>query len=961
MLRLPTSDTGFPSPRQGREALPDTLDALRARRLVAPPPRPRGVHRQRLFERLRDDSQPLAMVVAPAGYGKTTLLTGWLASDGRRAAWLPLETGDDDSRCFWTAVAAALDMLQPGIAWRTLELLPALAPPIGAAVLAVLLPDVAEQLTADAQGRPALLVLDDYQVIQDRAIHAELAQLIDRLPPSLRLVIASREDPPLPLARWRVRHQLIEVRAADLAFTGPETTAFLHGTMGLDLPAPAVAMLTDRTEGWVAALQIAALSLRGQTDPAAFLDGFRGSHRHVATYLIDEVLDREPPAVQRFLVQTAVLDRLCASLCEAVVAEPAGAEPAGPGASAAALLAHLEAASLFLVPLDNDCVWFRYHRLFSDVLLRRLRMLTPELEPTLRRRAAAWFERAGFPADAIAQVLAGADWAMAAALIERLADDRWRRGDAATLDGWLAALPLDVVRARPRLAFVRAAMAHAAADFETMAPWLAAVEAGLVAEEAQPDPTLTPPTAVLRARVMVLHSTVTRARGDVTGARALAQQALTALSPDDRDWRATLLVHELGPIAYAADDLAGAEAAFGQGAGLARTADNRPVLLRALGLRALVLHDRGRLTAATTLLGEARRLAASLNAETLPAMRYLDLVAGIICHDRDDLAGAAAALRTSLERGYRQRMPILDYWETVLAARLALTHGDAATLATAIDDGEAVLQSVHYYPTLPPWWEANIPAWRARAAAARSDIAAVRHWLAETAPRVALADAPLAWWTYRSIPPMLARARLLVGDAAGALRMLDALTTRAAAVDAGDVLLELLALQVLALARLGRSDDAQRVLARMLALAEPEGYVRPFLDEGSRLIEELRRCAAQPGPAAGYARRLLARQSPGRMVRASPSTSLQPDSRTGAPVAYPLEGTPALSAVETLTARELTVLRHTAAGQSNEAIGRELGLTVGTVKWYLRVIFDKLAVRRRTEAVARARQLGLLD
>ncbi|MCC6626251.1 MAG: hypothetical protein IT340_02495 [Chloroflexi bacterium] len=953
MLRLPTSDTGYPSPRQGREALPDTLDALRARRLAAPPPRPRGIHRQRLFDRLRDDNQPLAMVVAPAGYGKTTLLTDWLARDGRRAAWLPLETGDDDSRCFWTAVAAALDVLQPGIMRRTLELLPALAPPIGAAVLAVLLPDVAEQLTADAQGRPALLVLDDYQMIQDRAIHAELARLIDRLPPSLRLVIASREDPPLPLARWRVRHQLAEVRTADLAFTEPETTAFLHGTMGLDLPAPAVAMLTDRTEGWVAALQIAALSLRGQTDPAAFLDGFRGSHRHVATYLADEVLDREPPAVQRFLVQTAVLDRLCASLCEAVVDEPAG-----PGARAAAQLAHLEAASLFLVPLDNDCVWFRYHRLFSDVLLRRLRTLTPELEPLLRRRAAAWFERAGFPADAIAQVLAGADWAMAAALIERLADDRWRHGDAATLDGWLAALPLDVVRARPRLAFVRAAMAHAAADFETLAPWLAAVEAGLIAEEAQPDTTLTPPTAVLRARVMVLRSTVTRARGDVSGARALAQQALAALPPDDRDWRATLLVHELGPIAYAADDLAGAEAAFGQGAGLARTADNRPVLLRALGLRALVLHDRGRLTTATTLLGEARRLAAHLNAETLPAMRYLDLVAGIICHDRDDLAGAAAALRTSLERGCRQRMPILDYWETVLAARLALTHHDAAALATAIDDGEAVLQSVHYYPTLPPWWEANIPAWRARAAAARGDIAAVRHWLSETAPRAALADAPLAWWTYRSIPPMLARARLLVGDAAGALSMLDVLTTRAAAVDAGDVLLELLALQVLALAQLGRSDDAQRVLARMLALAEPEGYVRPFLDEGSRLIEELRRCAAQPGPAAGYARRLLARQSPGSTVRALPSISLQPGSRASAPVANPLAGTPA---VEALTARELTVLRHTAAGQSNEAIGRELGLTVGTVKWYLRVIFDKLAVRRRTEAVARARQLGLLD
>jgi LuxR family maltose regulon positive regulatory protein len=940
------------TPRAGA-ALPDVLDDLVGRQLTVPPPRPRGVHRQRLFERLRDDSQPLALVVAPAGYGKTTLLTDWLVHDGRRAAWASLEAGagDGDSRRFWSVVAAALETLQPGVGRRALELLPALTPPVGPAVLPVLLQTVAEHLRIDDAGRPAVLVLDDYHVVREGAVHTELARLVDRLPPGLRLAITSREEPPLPLARWRVRNLLSEIRAADLAFTGSETAAFLRDTMRLDLPMAAITTLAQRTEGWVAALQIAALSLRGQPDLDLFLEGFRGTHRHVATYLVDEVLDREPAAAQHFLVCTAVLDRLCAPLCETLLTEaaPGPAEPAHEPAGA--LLDHLEAANLFLVPLDDERRWFRYHRLFSDLLLLRLRATAPGLEPVLRRRAAAWLERAGFPADALAQALAGSDWATAAGLIERLADDRWRRGDAATLDGWLAALPEEVVRARPRLAFLRAAMAHATADFAVMEPWLAAVEAGLAAEESQPDTGLTPPATVLQARVMVLRSTATRAGGDVAGARALATQALAALPPDDRGWRATLLVHELGPIALGLDDLDGAEAAFIQGAGLARAADNRPVLLRALGLRALVLHDRGRLTAATALLESARRLAASLDAEALPAMRYLDLVTGVIRLDRDDLAGATAALRSSLDRDHRQPMPILDYWEAMLATRLALAQCDVAAATATIDQADAALQSVHYYPTIPAWWEANIPAWRARIAAMRGDAAAVRDWLALVEPRADLADAPLAWWTYRSIPPMQARARLMLGAASGAAAILESLTARAEAAGAGDILLELLALQVVAQTALGHDNEAQRVLARMLVLAEPEGYVRPFLGEGDVMLGALRRHAEQAGATAGYARRLLARDEGAGAASSRPAIlpARSPASTIGLP------------AVEPLTARELAVLRQTAAGQSNEMIGTTLGLTTGTVKWYLRVIFDKLAARRRTEAVARARELGLLD
>src|SRR5215467_9882842 len=423
-------------------------------------PRAGFVPRPRLLARVAEGiGRGLTVVGTPAGFGKSTLLGDWARRTRRPVAWLSLDAGDNDPARFWRYVAAALERVRPGTGAPVVGLLRGpQRPPLVAVATAVI-----NELTAVPEGGGVVLVLDDYHVIEAPPVHESVAFLLDRLPPGLRLVLSSRADPPLPLARLRARGQLTELRATDLRFTVAETAAFLREVTGLDLPPASVAVLQDRTEGWAAGVQLAALSLRGHADPAGFIAAFAGSNRYVLDYLTEEVLAGRPEQVLRFLLETSVLDRLCGPLCDAVTGR----------ADSQALLEELERANLFLVPLDEERRWWRYHHLFADLLRARLASERPAEIPGLHHAAAAWHEEHGFADDAVRHAMAAGETGWAARLVERHVEALLRRSEGDTLDRWLSALPAESIRARPRLCLAQAVAAIVGGRLEAVEPLVA--------------------------------------------------------------------------------------------------------------------------------------------------------------------------------------------------------------------------------------------------------------------------------------------------------------------------------------------------------------------------------------------------------------------------------------------------------------------------------------------------------
>ena len=404
-------------------------------KLYVPRARHTVVPRARLVGRLSTSGQPrLTVVSGPAGFGKTTLLATWAATASRPVAWVSLEETEQQSTSFWTYVVTALDTAVPGLGAGVLPLLQAPHPPMQS-VLAVLLND----LGALAEG--VELILDDYHLADGPGIAGDVAFLVDHLPPDVHVLISTRADPTLPLARMRARGELVEIRAADLRFTLEEVTAYLNGVAGLQLDDPEIAALEDRTEGWVAALQLAALSLRGRDDAAGFIAGFAGDDRYVVDYLVEEVVRRQPGEVTRFLLDTSVLDRLSGSLCDAVTR----------GNDSRAVLESLERANLFVIPLDDSRQWYRYHHLFADVLRAHLVQERPAEVAGLHRRAAEWYGAADEPEPAVRHALAAGDVELAADLVERSVIGMLRQRQEATVRGWLDQIPAEVVRRRPVL------------------------------------------------------------------------------------------------------------------------------------------------------------------------------------------------------------------------------------------------------------------------------------------------------------------------------------------------------------------------------------------------------------------------------------------------------------------------------------------------------------------------------
>src|SRR5215472_7672830 len=464
-------------------------DVLLATKLHVPRLQPGFVYRPRLGEALDEGlARRLILVCAPAGFGKTALLAHWARSRDRLVAWLSLDAADNDPARFWRHAMAALDQVRPGIGERAGPLLGPPAPPSFEGLVTALINELAAWPGEDE----VLLVLDDYHLIDAEQVHGPLELLVERLPPGLHLVLASRSDPPLPLARLRAGRQLAELRAAELRFTAGEAGSLLGEAIGADLDTAAVAALTSRTEGWAAGLQLAALSLRGQADPAGFVAGFSGSHRYVLDYLAGEVLERQSEQVRTFLLETSVLE-----------------------------------------PLDEVRGWWRYHHLFADLLRVRLHAERSGQVPALHRAATAWYEKHGFADDAVHHAVAAGDAGWAARLIERHFDAYFLRGEIATIQRWLAALPAEFAESRPRLCVAQAWKALLATDAETAEVALDAAERALAraADEAF-EPSVGTGASLLvnlPAAIALGRAYLAELRGDTDGTAAFASQALAGL------------------------------------------------------------------------------------------------------------------------------------------------------------------------------------------------------------------------------------------------------------------------------------------------------------------------------------------------------------------------------------------------------------------------------------------------
>ncbi len=862
------------------------------------------VARPRLAERLSRTPPPqLTLVSAPPGFGKTTLLATWLesAAADRPVAWVSLEESEQRPDSFWTYVVTALDLASPGVGAASLPLLDSPHPPI-----ATVLPVVLNELSALPDG--LVLVLDDYHLADGPEIAGDVAFLLEHLPAQVQLVISTRADPDLPLARLRARGELVEVRAADLRFTHDEVAAYLNDVVGLDLDATDIAALEGRTEGWVAALQLAALSLQGRDDPAGFIAGFAGDDRFVVDYLVEEVLGRQPDAVRRFLLQTSILDRLSGSLCDAVTGASDGR----------AVLELLDRSNLFVVRLDDSRQWYRYHHLFADMLGSHLREERPEEVVALHRRAAGWYDAAGEPVPAVRHALDAGDVEYAADLVERSVIGLLRERREAIARRWVDELPYDVVRRRPVLAVGLIGALMSSGDLATVPGRLDDVGRLLADPPADLVVLDKAELARLPGAMETYRAALALVAGDPAGTVVHADRAIASAAPGD-DLTVAAASALSGLASWATGDLEAAHRGYTVAVqGLERAGNIADVLGCSITLGDLRT-TQGRLGDARRAYQDALDLAAAH--EDGGALRgTADMVVGLsqIALERGDLVEAAAHLARAAELGERLGLPQHPYRWRVARARLCEAQGDLDAAVALVEEAERVYVG-DFSPDVRP-----VPALRARLLLAQGRVAEAQQWAEE---RGLSADDDLSYVReYEHVT--LARILLHRSEGSALLERL-----RVAAEEGGRVgtLVEILALQAL-----DRRDVVP--LERALRLAEAEGYVGVFVGEGPAMVELLEVVSRQQ-PEWAYPRRLL---------DAVPRRGAEP----AAPQPQQL--------VDPLSPRELDVLRLLATDLDGPGIARELVVSLNTVRTHTKNIYAKLAVNTRRAAVTRGRELGLL-
>src|SRR5580692_11120587 len=928
-------------------------DALLATKLHVPRPQPGFVPRPRLVQAL---SQGLArgrvLICAPAGFGKTSLLADLTRSAGRPVAWLGLDTGDNDPARFWRYVVAALDQAQPGIAGRLGALLGPPAPRSFEGLVTALINEFAAQVGRDE----VLLVLDDYHLIDAGPVHESVAFLLEHLPPDRLLVVPGRADPPLPLTRLRARGQLAELRATELRFTTDEAAALLGAAAGPDLPDTAVVALTTRTEGWAAGLQLAALSLRGRTDAAGFVAAFSGSHRFVLDYLADEVLDGQPGPVRAFLLETSVLERLSGELCDAVTGR----------AGSQAMLQDIERAGLFLVPQDEVRGWWRYHHLFADLLRARLQAEQPGRVKALHRAAATWCEEHDLADDAVRHALAAGDAAWDARLVERHAETLLGRSEGATLRGWLSALPAESVRDRPRLCLAQAYSAARGFQVEALEALLDDTERAFAAcgDEPYEDPAGRP-TSVLAnvpGGIAFLRAVLMKLRGHAALAAGYNQQALAHLAENERLMRSFVRwnqagVHwldgRLGPAERGlAEVLAELRAAGeagrhppGEPAQVSRAVESGAEFFAGfLAIRVCyelgqVQRAQGNLDAALATYRQA--LEGTSESSQPPYLGLAHVGLAQILYERNELTAALDHATQGVTLSRQLAYPPPEATGLAIVAQIRHAHGDAAGALEAMGEAGQTGLSPQVIPLLNP-----VPSQRARLLLSQGDVQEAARWTMTAG--LSPDDEP----DYPREPAYLVLARVLLAqhDPGPACTLLQRLLDAAASQDRAGSVIEIQALRALALAARGDHADALGALTEALTLARRHGYIRVFADEGAPMRALLTQLAAARPGQQHAARRIDPRYLAALLRACGPADAVPPRIRAAA-------APPGL--IEPLTGRELEVLRLVAAGKSNQRIAHDLVVALDTVKKHVTHVLGKLGAANRTEAVARARDLGL--
>jgi LuxR family transcriptional regulator, maltose regulon positive regulatory protein len=891
---------------------------LLATKLHAPRRRREVVRRPRLTDRFVLAHQPaLTLVSAPAGFGKTTLLTEWFGNASeptRSAAWLALDAGDNDSTVFGAYIVAALRSIAPQVGATAESLLQASQPLHVAA--ATLINDL------ELLDRDVALVLDDYHAIGSTDVHEAISFLVEHAPPRFHLVLATRADPPLPLARWRARGDLLEIRATDLRFTVPEAASYFNDAMDLQLSAAEVGALEARTEGWIAALQLAALSLRDRDDIGAFIDNFTGDDRFVLDYLAEEVLERQPDDVRRFLLQTAVLNRLSGSLCDAVTG----------GSGGKATLETLDRANLFLVALDDRRHWYRYHHLFADVLRARLVDEQPEQIGELHLRASHWYERDGDTAEAVRHAIAGQHFDRAAQLIELAAPMMRRVRQEATLRGWLEALPDGLFDARPVLIIALVGARMATGD-------PTGVERLLDDADRWLDASIPPPRdgspivfdqdefGRLPAQIAVYRAALALLSGDTDGTIAHATHVLALTDASDH-FRLGAAAALLGLAYWSLGDLDEARR---------RYADAVDCFVRAgfiadvLGC-SLALAD---IQIAQGHLRDARRTyesALELASGPVALRGAADMHVGLseLRLESNDLDDAARHLHIASELGEHAGLPQHPYRWRAATAHLRQAQGDLAGALELLVEAEAVYNT-DFSPAVRP-----IVAVKARVQLALGDVASAVRWAAD---RGVATDDDL---TYVREYEHITLARTLLAQSArrprhhdDTLQFLGRLLAAAERGHREGSVIEILVLQSLGHEARGDRPAAMAALEQALVRAEPEGYVRVFLEAGPG-VPALLRSTRFTADAARHADRVLA-------VSGANATELP--ARSGL--------------VEELSSRELDVLRLLRSDLSGPEIARELHVSLNTIRTHTKRIYTKLGATTRREAIRRATDHGL--
>jgi LuxR family maltose regulon positive regulatory protein len=895
-------------------------------KLYVPRPRRSLLARPRLAERLsRGAEARLTLVSAPAGFGKTTVLAEWLAAGTRPVAWLSLDESDRLPGTFWTYLVTALEGAAPGVGAGALALLRSGQAPIRT-VLAALLNELgtAQSLIS--------LVLDDYHLAEGPDIQDDVAFLLEHLPPQVHVVISTRADPALPLARLRARGELVEVRAADLRFTPEEVAALLNENIGLNLTAAEIAVLERRTEGWIAALQLAALSLQGRDDGAAFIAGFAGDDRYIVDYLVDEVLERQSEPRRRFLIQTSVLDRLSGPLCDAVT-EQSGSR---------ATLASLDRANLFVVPLDDNRRWYRYHHLFADVLRTHLAVERPDDIADLHRRAGTWYEQNQEPVAAVRHALACGDVERAAALVEMAIPTLRMDRQEATIRAWIDAFPAEVIRVRPVLAmgFVGALMA--AGEFDGVEERLRDVErllepgddggapaATIVVDESE--------LARLPAAIPMYRAGLALVRGDIDATVGHAQSAIDRAAEGDDLVRSAASALQ-GLALWGSGDLVAAHRAYSASVeGLRRAGHLSDVLGCSITLADIRI-TQGRLTDALHTYERALRL--SPGSDGAPLRGAADMYVGMsqIACERNDLESATRHLQRARELGEHTWLPQNPYRWRVAMARVREAGGDRQGALDLLDEAQRVYVG-DFSPNVRP-----IAALRARMLAAQGHGADALAWVREcgVAPdddlsyirefeHTTLAMVLLA-------QPRTQRAERPLDDAA---QLLQRLLHAAEAAERTGSVIEIMVLHGLVQQARGDAEAALAPLQRATTLAEPEGYVRVFVGHGRPMASLLGRLAQQGKPGDYVHRLVLACSEP-----ASVSSGV-----------VPTQG----RLVDPLSEREMDVLRLLGSELSGPDIARELLVSLNTLRTHTKSIYAKLGVNSRRAAVRQAAQLRLLS